>query len=281
MDAIKKKNHTVPRGLLKNWVGKSNGKVGLHYFDIIGGKQKFEPGNKAKFAITDYIYVPIDADGKRDDELENWFSVDENGLAAVATTIFQKQVSQPIKPKLLAQFVRSCIALGYRSDYQFLRSGAEHPFRSDQDTENSVHNRAINNFKQLFSVKIEQFKDWRFTILYNLQKNLLIGDQPFFDATIRNPPTDFVSMPIAPNALLFGSSTGMPPDQIRSSVAVVDASTNLKIVEKHNRFVIERARKWVVAKTPEELKAITSEFSAEKMSHRIGLERKVLFGILR
>ncbi len=81
---VKRRNHEVPKGLLKNWLGSEDGHEGAYYIDLSSGELKFDKGKEVAFAITDHLYVPLRLNGERDDALEDWFSIDENGLALFA-----------------------------------------------------------------------------------------------------------------------------------------------------------------------------------------------------
>lgn len=118
---LKKRNHTVPRCLLKNWVSVRGGESGISYFDIERQQKFFERGKNARFAIFDYLYVPYREDGRRDDSLEDWFSKDENGLALVAKAAHDGELGKLTKMKYINQAARACIALGYRSPYQMYK----------------------------------------------------------------------------------------------------------------------------------------------------------------
>ena len=116
---VKRRNHEVPRGILKNWLATASGRRGFHYVNLENGSLCFESGVQAKFAITEYLYVPLVARLQRNDALENWFSVDENGLAPFARAAQAGQLNEFQNKKLMNQAIRACIALGYRSAYHF------------------------------------------------------------------------------------------------------------------------------------------------------------------
>ena len=116
--SVKRRNHEVPKGLLKNWLSSRGVDEGFHYVDLSTHDLRFEKGKEAKFAITDYLYVPERKEGKRDDALENWFSVDENGLAQFARSAAAGKLQSFKNPKFLNQAIRGCIALGSRNAYR-------------------------------------------------------------------------------------------------------------------------------------------------------------------
>jgi hypothetical protein len=274
----KRRNHEVPKGLLKNWIDRTQNKTGHHYFDIDKQAQKFEEGNKAKFAITDYLYVPFDAKGERDDTLENWFSIDENGLA-IFSSAFQNGDINSIKNNQLYinQAIRSCIALGYRSAFHFYKT-SETISRNDQIAANAMHHEMVQNAWRVYELKFKQFRNWDFMVLYNLPIDLLINERPFHDWTLKGDGFECVSMPIAPSALLIGTA---PPDKSRESLTFsCRASADKRdFCERHNHFVIETARQWVVSKTPEQMQMICGELTRSKVEERKKKDRTIFFAL--
>jgi hypothetical protein len=124
--------------LLINWKGLKGDKPGFHYHDLSDFRTKFELGEKAKFAITEYLYVPHDEDGGRNDELGDWFSVDESELALMSKIARDGQPDAVTDGQVIKQAIRACVAVGYRNAYQFYKAGellarnAEESLRSAQ-----------------------------------------------------------------------------------------------------------------------------------------------------
>lgn len=52
---VKRRNHEVPKGLLKNWLGRYGSEEGLHHVDLTNGNLRFEKGREANFAITAFV----------------------------------------------------------------------------------------------------------------------------------------------------------------------------------------------------------------------------------
>ena len=82
MKKVKRKTHEVAKSYLKRWKSNNNK---IWYFDI--KKQKInESSLQAKFAIKDYLYVPL-VNNLRDDSTEEWFANAENELARFISKI--------------------------------------------------------------------------------------------------------------------------------------------------------------------------------------------------
>lgn len=271
----KRRNHEVPRGLLKNWKGSSANAIGFHYFDLDGGEIRFERGKKANFAISNYLYVPIIGTDTRDQTMEDWFSVDETGLAPFAVAAQVGNPNHISNGKILNQAIRACIALGYRSAYQFYKFSEQLNLGAEENRDDLGHLEAVKNAWRIFEKKFDQFKNWDFSVIYNLPGNLLINEQPFRDWTVRHSPVQMVSMPLGPNALL----TGTPPNNpARTEMALqwYPQPENRNICQWHNEFMIETARKWLIANNRNQLEELSSKFSPEAMKERISKDRSVI-----
>jgi hypothetical protein len=271
---IKQRNHEVPRGLLKNWKGLKWGKPGFHYHDLSDFRTKFELGEKAKFAITEYLYVPHNEEGGRNDELEDWFSVDESGLAVLSKIAQDGRPNAVTDGLVIKQAIRACVALGYRNAYQFYKVG-ELLARNGVPVESGgVHQGMVANAWATYRRKFAQLLNWDYHIFFDLSVDLLINERPFHDWTISRTPMSYVTMPLGPSAMLVG----MPPaDTKRRNLTVSwrGISSRPNLAEMHNIFVLETARQWVVARTEAQLTAVAPELTKDHVEKRQALDRYV------
>ncbi len=265
---VKRRNHEVPKGLLKNWLGSESGDEGFHYIDLSTGMLKFERGKEANFAITDHLYVPQRSNGERDDTLEDWFSVDENGLALFARSAAAGALESFTNQKMINQAIRACIALGSRSAYgMFMTMSAMEPANG------SHHEAAVANLFSSIGRKFKAFSTWRFTVLHNLPVPLLISERPFMDFTIRG--FDMIAMPLSARVLLLGT----PPDKAGEPMRLgfgPAQSEHHRVVEMHNHASVEMARQWMVAGTRGELEAIQAKLTPERVLARRLTDRIVI-----
>ena len=57
--SAKRRNHTVPKALLKHWRTAVDGTVGYWVLDCDTGQVAFKPGSEASFAVSEFRYVPV------------------------------------------------------------------------------------------------------------------------------------------------------------------------------------------------------------------------------
>lgn len=275
---VKRRNHEVPKGLLKNWLSTSSGQTGHHYIGIAPSTSgpTFETGGNANFAITDYIYVPFVNSTERDDTLEDWFATDESGLAPFAKAAQSGQLDEFDNPKLMNQALRACVALGYRSAYHFFMV-AELLDQNDEISETGApHFEAVRNAWSVFDLKFKQFLNWDFLVLHDLPGSLMVNEQPFRDWTLRKGVPAMVTMALGPNTLLVGSP---PKDVMRreTHIRVSAAPERSKLVELHNHIVVETARQWIVATNEAQLAEIAPRLTDELVLQRRRTDREVFF----
>lgn len=265
---LKRRNHEVPKGLLKNWLGTEGKKQGLHYVDLTNGNLMFEEGRNANFAITDFLYVPVRENDERDDALEDWFAVDEGSLADFARCRTDRDFNN-LTEKVLNKAIRACISLGQRSAYSMYMA-----MNVFQMGATAPHAAAVDNFSRSVGSKFMAFRNWDFLVLYDLPVPVLISDRPFLDLTPRN--MDLVMISLGPRSLLLGSA---PSSAGRSEmlIAVQKATPDhRRIAALHNQACIAMARHWVVAGTRTELEAIASSLTPEKVLERRQTDRVIL-----
>jgi hypothetical protein len=269
------KNHEVSKGLLLNWLDSSTDPPRIHYYDLLSDQQKFEIGKRANFATTNYIYTPFVRSGHRHKGFEDWLSVDESALGLLAKAAHRGSPDiLPADSRFISRAIRACIALGFRSAYGLYMT-SKIPGLADMLEVDTSHQALITNTLNVMRQKFIQFSNWNFTVFYNLSGELLINEQPFRDWTLRADSSPMVSMSLAPQALLFGQ----PAKEIRHrqiSLAWISAPGRRSVVERHNKFVIETARQWVVGGSAAAISDITSDLSSERVQQRRATDRHVL-----
>lgn len=272
---VKRKNHEVSKCLLHNWLDSSANPPRVHYFDLRDHQQKFEVGKQAKFATTDYIYTPLIRSDDRDSSFEDWLSVDESGLGLLAKAAHHGSPDlMPSDSKNMSRAIRACIALGCRSAYSFAMI-AKIPQLADMLEVDTCHQALIKNAMNILRAKYIQFSNWDFSIFYNLPDSLIINEQPFRDWTLRPDSSPWVSMPLAPNALLSGQPP-KEPERSEMRVAWVRAPDQGSLVDQHNKFVVNTARQWVAADSARTISEFGPELSEERDRQRRATDRHVL-----
>lgn len=269
---VKRRNHEVPKGLLKNWLGSRGTVEGFHYVDLSTQDLRFEEGREAQFAITEYLYVPERSDGRRDDSLEDWFSVDENGLAQFARSAAAGKLQSFRNQKLLNQAIRGCIALGSRNAYSmYMATQAMHPVNQ------SVHELSVANVLNSIALKFKMFASWQFTILHDLPAPLLINERPFMEITPLR--LESVAMPLSPRTLMVGTPNGALGEN-RMKISWLQAGPeHCNIAAIVNQFTLKMARQWIVANSYEELDALQSELTSERLRERMQTDKLIGFQV--
>lgn len=272
----KRANHTVPRALLKRWLTTVNGLEGCWYLDCATGAIRFELGNKASFAISEYRYVPIrmpeDGAPYRDESIEDWFSTGENDLARITDLVLQRQSLQGLDGAG-GGFLQAAILLGFRSSYEYqCLEDALITFDSGLSTD-EVARRVLDQFRKTYSRKLREFSNWEYQIVCTPDVPLLVCDRPMFDMTLHEEKMDILMIPLAPTLLMFAK----PPEDRDSKHLKLTISTepNENLARLSNIFSVKRARGFVVGAL-EQLQAIQPEFFGSKFANRKATDRIVV-----
>jgi hypothetical protein len=270
----KRYNHEVSKCLLASWLDHSRKPVGHNYFDIQKQKFIFEVGRNAKFAATEYLYMPVFDDGERSQALEDWLSIDESGLGLLCKAAKNGDPHlMPNDPRMIKRALRACVSLGVRSAYHFY-SIAKIPGLADLMGTDSAHQAIAKNAFHAIQSSYSRLMNWDFRILYDLPVPLLVNEQPFRDWTLAEGAGEWVSMPLAPSALLIGQP---PDDRGRTTLtfAWCHAPDCSRLSEINNGFVLHTARQWVVGSSATQISESASQLSTEKVRVRMAKDRFV------
>lgn len=265
---VKKNNHQVTRALLEYWQTTRKNSSVIWSFDVTKQEKKFFQGSKASFAIVEYLYVPLQEDGSRNDDLENEFAGDEGSLGHLLKAANGRSTRKP-SYRTLKKGIRSCVSLGFRSSYYAYRAMsllAQHGVDSG-----NLHRMAIETMRKTLQAKYEQFANWRFVIITGLKEDLLINEQLFRDWTVHRNPHNFITMALGPRAMLVGTPS---PDN-RFAVAWGNANQAPVNVANHNQFTIDTARHFIVAASEVQLDAVIPLLTSELVTERMSSDRVV------
>ena len=133
----------------------------IPYIDCADGVLKFSPGGKAKFAISQFQYVPIGKGGYRDERMEDWFSPDEDALIRLARETTSKTFGSSMSAKDKGKAVRACILLGYRSHYEFELMKKAAQVSAPNTPASVISMKVVSHFWAVFEYKLKQFKSKR------------------------------------------------------------------------------------------------------------------------
>jgi hypothetical protein len=273
----KRRNHTVPKAILKRWLTQVGGHVGHWVLDCTTGQISFKVGTEASFAVSEFRYVPVRTPAGqapyRDEFVEDWFSRGENDLALITDRLLENRSLQETG-SAAGGFIQAAILLGFRSAYEYEMLEQLLTSTDSSLVEDEISRRVVDHFKSTYSSKLRQFANWNYQVIPSATDPLLICDRPMFDMTTHRLKQDMLVIPLAPSLMLVATP---PSDRARKNLKLtVSDRTSSKIVTLANEFTVERARQFVVG-FHDQLKVIqprfdTSEFQKRKATDRLVLE---------
>ena len=256
----KRRNHTVPKALLKRWLTEADGKLGHWVLDCKSGDIDFRLGSEASFAIRDFVYVPIrshnGAAPYRDETVEDWFSLGENDLALVTDWILKKEPIEH-RTKAVGRLLQAVIALGFRSAYEYDTMARAVKSTNQMLSNEEVARLVVDSFKKTYTGKLRQFANWDYAIVEAPEEPLLVCDRPMFDMTVSNSQEELLVVPLTPFLMLTATA---PSDRARTGPSWTQgAVASANIVSLANHLSVERARQFVVGAL-DQLKKIQPRF---------------------
>ena len=271
----KRFNHAVSNCLLKNWLDESGQLPGHHYFDLETQKYKFELGRRAKFAQTEYLYMPLINADDRSSFVEDWFSVDEGGLGLLCKAAAKGNPDLfPIETRIVSRAVRACVSFGSRSLYH-LTVLAQIPRLADEMEDETAHQAIAKMALLATQAKMENFYNWDFVVAINIPGCIPICDQPFMDFTIGRKPKPLIFMPLSPHSLFMGT----PPDDLERKHMTFswrDGSLDFQLSGNATKSIIATARHWLVGQSKNQVVELSTQLSPDLIQQRIASDRIVL-----
>lgn len=274
----KRRNHTVPKALLKRWLTEVDGTVGHWVLDCDTGQIAFKPGAGASFAISEFRYVPVRApNGQtpyRDETVEDWFSQGENDLALITGLLLNGQ-SLENRGDTVGGFIQAAILLGFRSAYEYEAFERVLISVAPSLADDEIARRVVDHFRSAYSRKLKQFANWDYQVVPSPSESLLVCDRPMFDMTVHRLGQEMLVIPLAPSLMLVASP---PSNRSRKILSfTVSDKTSSKVVTLANRFTVERARQFIVGH-PDQLKEVQPAFAALAFQARKATDQFVVEG---
>jgi hypothetical protein len=100
-----------------------------------------------------------------------------------------------------------------------------------------------------------------FTVFYGLPTPLLINEAPFIDWRVHAQPVQpFVTLPLGPYSVLVGTPSGK---KSRAGPVLWKPASVMGPFKDHNRYIVERARRWIAATADDQLVAVQERFIAK------------------
>src|SRR5512135_2698903 len=241
------------RPILRNWVWE-HGRVGTRYLDCRTGELKFDDGKKSRFSDEPIFYVPLDDDG-----VDPGPAVHEGALARFlrAAQLGKPEDAGPVAD--VQRAVQECIALGLVCAYQNGAREALARYRLEPMFEDEIRAAVVSDIRARFVGVRAQLALYDFTVFHSLPASLLCNEAPFIDWRVRAKPVQpFVSLPLGPYCLLVGTPSGK---KSRAGPVLWKTAAVMGPFRDHNRYIVERARAWIVASSDDELLALQDRFA--------------------
>lgn|GEM_PF-2664139 len=256
-----KKNHYMPKVILKNWVVPGASYEGVHVYEIDQKKFSFSAskgGSGFSFAIVNDLYVPI-LEGERVVDAEKWLSGLESAIGSVLPTILSGGEIKYSDHMMAVKFVMGLLSLQYRSEYvlsRFREAVEKDPevqaflgLHSDRTVDQVVVENIVNSvddfFRQLLPVKMRIFQP--------TSGEFIVTDRPVI-------PEDYVGeriIVVAPKVAI-ALSKGPPPFGFQ--YVPIDQG----FVETINDILATQARSWIAGSSDEIVKKYTAVVGNEK-----------------
>jgi hypothetical protein len=248
------------RPILKNWVWE-HGHVGTRYLDCTDGDIKFDDGKKARYANESIFYVPL---GKSVDA-----RADDAGPAihegALARFLRAAQLGKPEEAGLVVDVQRAaqdCVELGLVCAYQDDAQRALAHYALEPMFEDEIRSAVVADIRRKYLGLRTQLALYDFTVFHGLPAPLLISEAPFIDWRVHAQPVQaFVTLPLGPYCLLVGTPSGK---KSRAGPVLWKSASVMGPFKDHNRYIVERARRWIVATSDDLLIAAQDRFATKK-----------------
>ncbi|MVM39465.1 DUF4238 domain-containing protein [Spirosoma sp. HMF3257] len=241
-----KKNHTIPRVILKEWVSKKDGLEGVFVYEIDKKKEYFSSakgGRGFSFAITNFLYVP-DIDGKKHPNLEKWKSGLESVLSKFIRSIKSQQVKGLVKDNAeLALILMSIISLDATSKYdielgyKFLIDNPEYKKLISGEPEREIKILLLENAVNSVNEEISNYEAIEFTVLTAGEDSEFI----YCDRPLISKPFDETSF------IVLTKNTLLAFKNVKGTSTIEYKECRPDMVDNVNQLMVERSREWIIA----------------------------------
>jgi len=148
------------------------------------------------------------------------------------------------------------------SAYQHEAHEAQTRYAQEAMFDDEIRAALVGDIRRTYAGMREHLALYDFTVLHGLPAPLLFGDMPFVDWRVRvKPALPLVSLPLGPYCLLVGTPSGRTS---RVAPVLWKAAASMGALKDHNRLMVERARRWLVATSDDQLAAVQERFRPPK-----------------
>lgn len=244
--AALKKNHFIPKSVLKYWVDPKTPHQGVHVYDIIKKRVYVSTGTGStpfSFAIGRDLYVHT-ASGTRAVGLEKWFSGLESSLASLARQAHGHV--EEIKLGVLANWTKALMAvLSFECRSPYVIRKMEKVLEDNQalreiispDATRPIQQQVLENIIHQVSERLVAVSPVELTFLHApAGHSWLVSDRPYFNDS--RLPQRFV---VLTNKVLVVYERGNSALMYQHQTASVDFNATI------NRQLAVHAREWLAA----------------------------------
>jgi hypothetical protein len=239
------------RPFLKNWLWE-HGHIGTRYLDRSNGGLKFDEGKKANFANELPFYISLAKDDTA--EAQTPPVIHEAALVKLLRAAQSGNPNDAGLPADVQRSVQECIDIALRCAYQHEASQAHERYSQEGMFDDEIREAVFTDIRKLYRPLREQMALYDFSVVYGFPTALMTCESPFIDwRTQVKPPKPFVSMVLAPYAILVGAPSTKTS---RAGPVVWTKAAAMGPFKEHNQLIAKQARQWVVATTDAELEAL-------------------------
>lgn len=221
------------------------------------------------FAVWNNLYI-VNLRDRRATDVETWFGDAEGALSKFVDGL-DAEANRRMTPEEAIPLLYGIVALNYRSGY--LMSRMEQELRADPtiaeraglswSSDEEARRLIVQNCINVIRFHAESLMPPRFEIVRRFPVTLLLCDQPTRDGS-EHPTQGEVYLPLEPNTMLCVRRDRAP------NVAIVEATPDAEALgNSFNSYVVDRARRWIVASSQEELVQIQRELTPERLAGNI------------
>jgi hypothetical protein len=236
------------RPFLKNWLWE-HGHIGTRYLERSSNEIKFDEGKKAGFASELAFYISL----SRDDTAatQKPLLLHEAALAKFLRAAQSGTPADAGLPADVQRAVQECVDIALRCAYQSAALEAQNHYAQEAMFDDEIRDAVFDDIRRIYMPMREQMALYDFSVVYGFPTPLLFSENPFIDwRTQVKPPKPFVSMVLAPYAILVGAPSAKTS---RAGPVTWTKAAAMGPFKDHNLLLAKQTKQWLVATSDTEL----------------------------
>jgi len=268
-----KKNHYIPKAMLKHWEVCVRGRYGVHVHTIAEDRRAFASSRGRipyPFAIAEDLYVPNIA-GKRATVMEGgWLAEMERVLAHFIHQVHVKAPLSTRDPQNLSKLSMALIGLEQRSRYNIQKIVAfieQEPALRAQvaiSSERSTHRIVLENLINYVTELHGRLAPMEFTFEHAGESEFIIGDRP-----------SITDERMAERIAVLTNKVAVVYTQSQRELRYRYLDANEALVASINHEMAMNAREWLVARDPNLLDRYVAVVRSDQWRQRVARERRL------